>query len=289
MMAVIGIDSHKGTLAACLADGAECAVEHRSSDNTVEGCSMLVAWPQTADAERVGIEGVGQLRPARGFGADQSEPRRCRGVPQMTGAARKVQRTGTKSDPVDAFLVAPIAGRDENLHSTVRYRRELVETLNRNISDPHLRHLPNHPRIDIGPQLLGADDNCTGTESLSPTSMAGHPGVTPYLPSASSSVHPGCSPSIMARSGSRNFPNTMTSLIPLSSFQVDILFWHFRVSSDSGPNEDIGNPRETPRRSARRFNHLCNFEAIDLLTTRPLTRQSRVYVLAILLGLKFYD
>ncbi len=57
MMAVIGINSHKDTLAACLADWAGRAVAHRSFDNTSEGCAGLVAWARSAGVERVGIEG----------------------------------------------------------------------------------------------------------------------------------------------------------------------------------------------------------------------------------------
>ena len=148
-MAVIGIDSHKYALAACLADGAGRAVEHRSFDNSAEGCAGLVAWARSAGAARVGIEGSGNYgRPAAlallGAGIAVVEV-----PPQMTAAARKGQRTGAKTDPGDALAVARIAGRDEDLppprpdgaledlRSTVRYRRELVKARNQQINRLH--------------------------------------------------------------------------------------------------------------------------------------------------------
>ena len=47
MMAVIGIDSHKDTLAGCLIDAAGEAVEHRSIPNTAAGHAELVVWART--------------------------------------------------------------------------------------------------------------------------------------------------------------------------------------------------------------------------------------------------
>ena len=58
-MAVIGIDSHKDTLAGCLIDADERVVEHRDVPNSAHGHAELVTWAQTAGVERVGIEGSG--------------------------------------------------------------------------------------------------------------------------------------------------------------------------------------------------------------------------------------
>lgn len=58
-MAVIGIDSHKDTLAGCLIDDAGTPIEHRELPNTAAGHAELVAWASAAGAERVGIEGSG--------------------------------------------------------------------------------------------------------------------------------------------------------------------------------------------------------------------------------------
>ena len=53
-MAVIGIDSHKDTLAGCLVDDAGRPVEHRSIPNCADGHAELVAW-----AHPVGASGSG--------------------------------------------------------------------------------------------------------------------------------------------------------------------------------------------------------------------------------------
>ena len=139
MMAVIGIDSHKDTLAGCLIDTAGEAVEHRSIPNTSAGHAELVAWARTAGVERVGIEGSGN------YGRPAAEALIQAGVPvaevppQMTAAARRGRRTGAKTDQVDALEIARIAARDDdlpaprfsgapdNLACLVDYRRELVK------------------------------------------------------------------------------------------------------------------------------------------------------------------
>ena len=148
-MAVIGVDSHKDTLAACLADEAGRGVEHRSFDNTPRGYGELVAWAQGAGAARVGIEGSGNYgRPAAlallNAGLDVAEV-----PPQMTASLRKGQRTGAKTNPGDALLVARIATRDgdlppprpdgplEDLRSTVRYRREIVKARTQHVNRLH--------------------------------------------------------------------------------------------------------------------------------------------------------
>ena len=56
-MAVIGIDSHKDTLAGCLIDEAGTPIEHRELPNTAAGHAELVAWASAAGVQRVGIEG----------------------------------------------------------------------------------------------------------------------------------------------------------------------------------------------------------------------------------------
>ena len=149
MMAVIGIDSHKDTLAACLADGAGRAVAHRSFDNTSEGCAGLVAWARSAGAERVGIEGSGNYGRPAALALQDAGLAVVEVPPQMTAAGRRGQRTGTKTDPGDALLIARIAGRDEDLppprpdgpledlRSTVRYRRELVKARNQQTNRLH--------------------------------------------------------------------------------------------------------------------------------------------------------
>ncbi len=114
-MTVIGIDSHKDLLAACLVDASGVVIEQRSIANTEAGHAELVGWARAVDAQRVGIEGAGNYgRPAAealiDAGAAVLEV-----PPQMTAAARRGRRTYTKTDPVDALEIARFAARDDDL------------------------------------------------------------------------------------------------------------------------------------------------------------------------------
>lgn len=148
-MAVIGIDSHKDVLAGCLIDRSGRPAEHRNIANSVEGHAELVGWAMSMGVDRVAIEGSGNYgRPATlaltAAGIDVVEV-----PPQMTAHARKGQRTNTKTDRVDALLIARIGARDddlppprpagpiEDLRLLVGYRRELVETRNQHVNRLH--------------------------------------------------------------------------------------------------------------------------------------------------------
>ncbi len=138
-MFVIGIDSHKDTLAAYLVDHLGTPVEYRNIPNTPNGHRQLVDWAQTHNAARVAIERSGTYgRPAAvaalAAGLDVREM-----PPQLTAQVRRRGRTQTKTDQVDALVIARIALRDhtlapptfwedtEDLRVLVTYRRELVE------------------------------------------------------------------------------------------------------------------------------------------------------------------
>ena len=138
-MLVIGIDSHKSTLSVCLVDHLGTALEYRSIANTPAGHRHLVDWAQTTKAARVAVEGSGSYgRPiavaAISAGLDVREV-----PPQLTARLRRRGRTQTKTDQVDALVIARVALRDhtlsvptfwedtEDLRVLVTYRRELVE------------------------------------------------------------------------------------------------------------------------------------------------------------------
>ena len=138
-MLVIGIDSHKDTLSACLVDHLGTALEYRSIPNTPAGHGRLIDWVHTTTAARVAVEGSGTFgRPAAvaamTAGLDVREV-----PPQLTARLRRRGRTQTKTDQVDALVIARIALRDptlaaptfwedtEDLRVLVTYRRELVE------------------------------------------------------------------------------------------------------------------------------------------------------------------
>ena len=138
-MFVIGIDSHKDTLSACLVDHLGTALEYRSIPNTPAGHRQLIDWAHTTNAARVAVEGSGTFgRPAAvaamAAGLDIREV-----PPQLTAQVRRRGRTQTKTDQVDAWVIARVALRDntlapptfwedtEDLRVLVSYRRELVE------------------------------------------------------------------------------------------------------------------------------------------------------------------
>jgi len=138
-MFVIGIDSHKDTLAACVVDHLGVPLEYRSIANTAAGHRQLVDWAKARDRARVAVEGSGTFGrsaavAALGAGLDVREV-----PPQMTARLRRRGRTQTKSDQVDALVIAQIALRDdtlaaptywedtEDLRVLVSYRHELVQ------------------------------------------------------------------------------------------------------------------------------------------------------------------
>ena len=107
--------------------------------NTPAGHGQLIDWAHTTNAARVAIEGSGTYgRPAAvaamAAGLDVREV-----PPQLTARLRRRGRTQTKTDQVDALVVARVALRDhtlagptfwkdtEDLRLLVSYRRELVE------------------------------------------------------------------------------------------------------------------------------------------------------------------
>lgn len=148
-MRVIGIDSHKDTLAGCLIDDQGRPLEHRTIANTPAGHHDLIDWATAADAGRVGVEGSGNYgRPAT-LALIAADIEVVEVPPQMTAHARHGQRTNTKNDDVDALLIARIALRDddlppprpdgpvEELRLLVSYRRELVEARNQHVNRLH--------------------------------------------------------------------------------------------------------------------------------------------------------
>ena len=114
-MLVIGIDSHKDTLAGCLIDAAGRPLEHRSIANTALGHRELVNWAQGASVGRVAIEGSGGYGRAAALALGEAGAEVVDVPPQMTAAARRSQRTAAKSDPLDALLIARIGAPRQRL------------------------------------------------------------------------------------------------------------------------------------------------------------------------------
>ena len=148
-MIVIGIDSHKDTLAGCLIDQTGRQLEEHTFANTPGGHAQVVSWAQTSDTDRVAIEGSGNYGRPVALALVDAGVETVEVPPQMTARARRGQRTGSTSDQSDALLIARVGAREddlptprpngvtEDLRCLFRYRTELVKSRNQDINRLH--------------------------------------------------------------------------------------------------------------------------------------------------------
>jgi transposase len=115
-MRVVGIDTHKATLAACLIDDVGQVVAEATFPNEPTGFGTLLAWLRDlGDVERIGLEG------SAGYGA--AAARYLLGVgeaavevpPQLSHRERLRTRRAGKSDPGDALAIARVTQREAAL------------------------------------------------------------------------------------------------------------------------------------------------------------------------------
>lgn len=167
MAAVVGIDSHKDTLAAAVIDEIGRDRGFRNFGNTPGGHGEALAWVRELDASRVAIEGSGGYGRALALclvdaGVDVVEV-----PPQLTARARRRQRSRHKSDGIDALLIARVGARDDDLprprpgglsedvRLLVAYRSEQVDSRNQEVNRLHAdltRIRPGYKR-EIGGRL----------------------------------------------------------------------------------------------------------------------------------------
>ena len=114
-MHVVGIDSHKATLAACAIDAAGVVLAERTFPNEPAGFVALIDWLADLDVERIGLEG------SAGYGAAAARHLVAAGLaavevpPQLSHRERiRTQRAG-KSDPGDALAIARVTLREPEL------------------------------------------------------------------------------------------------------------------------------------------------------------------------------
>lgn len=115
-MAVVGIDTHKRTLAACAVDGVGTAVDEREFACDPEGLAALVAWVQGLGPDTlVGVEG------SSSYGAPAARALAAAGVevreapPHLSRRERARSRRAGKSDPGDALAIARVTQREPDL------------------------------------------------------------------------------------------------------------------------------------------------------------------------------
>ena len=114
-MRVVGIDSHKATLAACAIDEAGVVLAEQTFPNEPAGFDALTAWLTEHEITRVGIEG------SAGYGAAAARHLVAAGFaavevpPQLSHRERLRTRRAGKSDPGDALAIARVTLREAEL------------------------------------------------------------------------------------------------------------------------------------------------------------------------------
>lgn len=115
-MRVVGIDSHKATLAACAVDEVGQPVGEATFANDPSGFVALERWlTEVGPVERIGLEG------SAGYGAAAARHLLARGEsavevpPQLSHRERLRGRRAGKSDPGDALAIARVTLREPDL------------------------------------------------------------------------------------------------------------------------------------------------------------------------------
>ena len=115
-MVHVGIDTHKGSLAACAVDEVGRPLAERTFDNDPAGHAALAAWlDELGSVVRVGLEG------SASFGAAAARYLAAVGhvvrevPPGLAHRERGRSRRAGKSDPGDALAIARVVAREEAL------------------------------------------------------------------------------------------------------------------------------------------------------------------------------
>lgn len=121
MEVAIGVDSHKGSLAAAVVDGLGRVIEARGFPNHPKGHDALGAWVRAQGTDRrIGVEGslnYGAALTKRLLSCGED----VREVPaSLTHAERRKRRSQGKSDLVDAVAIARVVAREDELPSARR-------------------------------------------------------------------------------------------------------------------------------------------------------------------------
>jgi transposase len=169
-MTVIGIDTHKASLAACAVDERGAALAELTFANTPGGHQAVAAWAASIDpAARFGIEGSATYGAALarfliGAGWTVHEV-----PPQLTRRERIRTRRAGKSDPADALAIARVALTEvelppvrradatRELQLLVTAREDLVADMTRTRNRLHADLLvlaPGHRGGLVGPRAL---------------------------------------------------------------------------------------------------------------------------------------
>ena len=115
-MRVVGIDTHKATLAACAIDDVGQVLGEQTFPNEPAGFAALLGWlRELGEIERIGLEG------SAGYGAGAARFLLAAGgaavevPPQLSHRERVRTRRAGKSDPGDALAIARVTQREAEL------------------------------------------------------------------------------------------------------------------------------------------------------------------------------
>jgi transposase len=115
-MRVVGVDTHKATLAACAIDEVGQVLGERTFPNEPASFEALLAWlTELGGIERIGLEG------SAGYGAGAARFLVAQGAtalevpPQLSHRERLRTRRAGKSDPGDALAIARVTQREADL------------------------------------------------------------------------------------------------------------------------------------------------------------------------------
>ena len=148
-MHFIGIDAHKDTLAAAAIDQQGRQLDAGTFANTPDGYLELIDWVGRYDTSRIGIEGSGSLGRQSAIALQGAGFVVVDVPPQLTAQGRRHGRNHSKTDPIDALIIARvvlrdqdlpavrISGESEDLRVLVHYRRDLISERTRLASRLH--------------------------------------------------------------------------------------------------------------------------------------------------------
>ena len=178
-MHFIGIDAHKDTLAAAIIDEQGRQLDAQTFANEADGHSQLGQWAARFETSRIGIEGSGSLGRQAALTLQAAGFLVVDVPPQLTALGRRHGRNHSKTDPIDALIIARIVLRDQELPAVrasgqledarllVHYRRELIAERTRLASRLHsdleqprpgyqivVRHLTTLRQLNLAYNLL---------------------------------------------------------------------------------------------------------------------------------------
>jgi transposase len=172
MGVAIGVDSHKGSLAAAVLDELGCVIGVRDFPNEARGHDALLDWSRAQGRDRIiGIEGAGSYGAGLARHLIDADENVYEVPAFLTHRERKRKPSKGKSDPADAVAIARVTARGEGLSSPQRtdvfvdlkllsdHRDQLVRARTRLINRTHTDLVISHPGYEKKVPKLNSKKN----------------------------------------------------------------------------------------------------------------------------------